>query len=427
MGRHGGGVAAGRWLQSHLSHVAVLEQRTPPQLPDAAATAAALGWPWHVGNHRHPALGRADLLIPSPAVPPRQLAVAGTLPAIASPEAMFIAAHRGPRIAVTGTKGKSTTAAICGALLGWQVAGNSYEPLLSALARLGPDAPLVCELSSFQLWYLGPYAPRFDGAVLTNLGSDHLDWHGSVAHYHAAKLALLSWVPAAAVHDGERHHLPAGPLRIAPVHRADGYFRSADGTPIAPIAVLQLPGEHNRHNAELAIALALHLGVPSERIAERLATVRPLPHRLQLVHRCGDLAFIDDSIATTPESAIAGLAATAGPVVVILGGHDKGADFSALARTVAERRAAAVCIGATGPALRDALAHVDVAADLTATLEDALQRAVAHLQRDHGGAGTILLSPACASFGMFADFEERGDRFAAIARKQWPAGPDSRR
>ena len=417
-GTHGGGLAAATWCDRAGARVAILDRRPPRELPEVMAEVGKRGWPWHLGEARHPAVRNCDLIVASPAIPPAALA---SLPPDAAPvvcpEALCFAVHRGARIAVTGTKGKSTTAAMCGTLLDWAVGGNSHQPLLDLLRAYGPSAPLVCELSSFQLWHLRAFKPRFTLGLMTSLHRDHIDWHGSEAHYRASKLALLDWCDAvvlppelAAISD---HH----PVLETEVVYRDGVFVLPDGRQVARREHLPLPGEHNAANAALALTAAIHLGLDPTIVGIRLTQVSPLPHRLQPIHASGDLVFVDDSIATTPEATIAGLAACHGPLAVILGGADKGADYAALATAVAGRGARAVCLGKTGGAIRDLLLAQGIDAPMTSDMTAAVRTAVDQL----GGHGTVLLSPACASTDMFADFAERGDRFAEAACTGWPS------
>ena len=396
LGRHGGGLAAARLCRREGAEVAILDAKAAAQCGDDGAAALAEGFPCHVGDHAHAAFANAELIVPSPAIPPR--AWPDKHPPIASPEALALARHRGRRVGVTGTKGKSTTAMLTGALLGWRVAGNSWRPLCEAVSE-DPDADLVCELSSFQLWYMRDMQPHFDAAILTLLATDHLDWHPDVAHYRAAKLALLGWAGVVAAATQSLPLLPAGLPLLAPA-----------GQP-APGDLL-VPGPHNRANAALGLAVARHLGVPKAELLPRLRRAEPLPHRLRTVHQAGGLAFVDDSIATTPEAAMAGLASFDGPLAVILGGSDKGADFAELARAVAARGAHAVLLGATAGRIRAA----GVAAPVASDLDQAVQLAVAGLP----GHGTVLLSPACASFDMFRGFDHRGACFADAARRLFP-------
>lgn len=400
IGRHGGGLAAARFCAARGATVRLLDRSPLDQLGADGAAIRAAGWAHAQGGAEHPWFAEADLVVPSPAIPPR--AWPQRHPPVRSPEALFFSVHTGARLAVTGTKGKSTTARIAGALLGWDVVGNSHEPLLAWLERNDPATPVVCELSSFQLWYLRQQRPHFSAAIITNLGRDHLDWHADLADYHASKLALAQWSGAVIAPETLTAVLPR---RVAPV--SSGWQPSDLG----------LLGEHNRENAALAVAAALHLGARMEDLPIRLRTVTPLPHRLQTVHRQGGLVFIDDSIATTPEATIAALAAIGGPLAVILGGSDKGATWEALAAAVVRRAAIPVVIGATGPAIVTAIQAAGGDTQLADGLDQAVALALAHLP----SGGTVLLSPACASFDMFQGFEHRGDCFAAAARRCAPA------
>ncbi len=408
-GHHGGGLAAARFCAAHGAQVAVLEKKTPEALGAGGAEALRQGWAWHLGDASHPVFAGSDLIVASPAIPPR--AWPERHPPVLPPEGLFFATHRGPRIAVSGTKGKSTTAHLIGALLRWTVGGNSNEPLLDVLARLGPEVPVVCELSSFQLHYLAASPPRFDSTVLTSLARDHLDWHPDEAHYHACKLRLASWGEVCAP-SPEVQPLLGSDVRLLPLVRyRDGIFCGPSGERFATRGDLSLLGDHNAHNACLALTVAVHHGLSPSQAAARLRGVRGLPHRLELVHAALGVRFVNDSIATTPEAAMAGLAAIAGPLAIILGGSDKGADYGLLAAAVAARGAQVVVIGQTAPVIGRALGAWGVIAHRAESLSDAVQRAVALL----GRGGTVLLSPACASFDMFNGFEDRGRQFADLA------------
>lgn len=400
LGRHGGGLAAARLCAAEGARVEILDGKPAADCGPDGEAALAEGFICHTGDAGHAAFRTAELIVPSPAIPPR--AWPASHPPIASPEALAFDRHRGRRVGVTGTKGKSTTAMLTGALLGWTVAGNSWRPLCEAVLS-DPDADLVCELSSFQLWYLREVRPRFDAAILTLLASDHLDWHPDVAHYRTAKLALLGWAPAVAAAPQALPLLPAG-LPLLPL------------APLPDPADLLVPGLHNRANAALAIAVAHHLGVAERDIAPRLRAAEPLPHRLRTVHSRGGITFVDDSIATTPEAAMAGIASFDGPLAVILGGSDKGADFASLATAVAARGARPVLLGQTAPRIQACLAAVGLPAPVATDIEDAVRRAAQAV----AGGGTVLLSPACASFDLFRGFDHRGDCFAAAAKRLFP-------
>lgn len=418
-GRHGGGIAAARHCERHHASVAILDRRSPRELPEAMAVAAAHGWPWHVGELAHPAWRSADLVVASPAIPPRALARLGRDgPPVVGADAFFFQRHRGPRVLVTGTKGKSTTASILATLLDWPVGGNSHQPLLDLLERHGPETPMVCELSSFQLWYLRRMRPEFEAVALTGLGADHLDWHGSEEAYRACKIAALGWAPTHVLAPDTTIDAPAGSQRLDPVRVVDGRFVLPDGRELARRAVLPLPGEHNARNAALALTVALHLGCDPGIAGIRLSRATPLQHRLQTVYESGSVRFVDDSMATTPEATLAAVAAVEGSLALILGGADKGARFDELAAAIARRGAQAVCTGLTGPRIHRALAEHGVDAPVVDDLGAAINLAVSRLAP---GGGTVLLSPACAATDQHADFAERGRRFADLARAGWPA------
>jgi UDP-N-acetylmuramoylalanine-D-glutamate ligase len=400
LGRHGGGLAAARMCRAEGAQVTILDAKPAELCGEDGASAKREGFTCLVGDASHPAFAQAELIVPSPAIPPR--AWPAQHPPVASPEALALARHRGRRVGVTGTKGKSTTAMLTGVLLGWKVAGNSWRPLCEAVME-DPQADLVCELSSFQLWYLREAAPRFDAAILTLLTSDHLDWHPDLRHYHAAKLDLLHWASVIACAPQAAVLLPPGLRLLPPVNE-----------PAA--SDLLVPGPHNRANAALALAVAKHFGVSRDTLAERLHRAEPLPHRLRTVHQRAGIAFVDDSIATMPDAAMAALASFDGPLAIILGGSDKGADFSALATAVAARGAHPILIGQMAPRLHAALAPLAVESRLASSMEDAVRQAAASLP----GHGTVLLSPACASFDMFRGFDHRGDVFAAAAKSLFP-------
>lgn len=409
IGRHGGGLSAATYCAQQGAVVTLLDAKPVSELGEAATIVAQQGWRTLVGDASHPDFAKADLVVASPAIPPR--AWPAQSPPVSSPEELFFRAHSGPRVAVTGTKGKSTTAMLIGTLLEWPVGGNSNEPLLDLLARLGPQTPVVCELSSFQLWYLRHQRPGFQVSVITNLRRDHLDWHPDVAHYHDCKKRLLDWSIVGIADDEVQAQVPVFGRWSSPVD-FDGEVFFDSGRVLARRDALPLIGVHNAANAALAIAAARKLGVEDVLIPERLRQARALPHRLQVVHSSAAIAFVDDSIATTPESAMAALAAVDGPLAVILGGSDKGADYAELAAAVKRRAAHPVLIGQTASAIGKALERENAGFQRAGTLDEAVRLAVNAIAR----AGTVLLSPACASFDMFRGYEHRGDCFAACAR-----------
>lgn len=393
-------------------------------------------------------MARFDALVLSPGIPHRlprphpaaAAAQAADVPVLSDAELLYRAVRgRGSaaRFAgVTGTNGKSTTTALLAHILrGADVpvaAGGNLGPAALALPRLGDDGVYVLEMSSYMLERLA--ALRFDAAAMLNLSPDHLDRHGTMAGYAAAKreifarqtggdLAVLgaddpaSRAMAASLADA--HARAGGPrvLTVSGEHPADvwcesGVLRDAAGPLLAMLDAPALPGAHNAQNAAAAAALALHLGAARERVAAGIASFPGLPHRQQLVAVLDGVAYVNDSKATNADAASRALGCY-DRVVWIAGGLAKSGGIEAL-RPWLPRVAHAVLIGRDAPALARTLADAGVAHTHAGTLDDAVPRA-----RDLAarlGAPVVLLSPACASFDQFAGFEARGDCFAGLVR-----------
>jgi UDP-N-acetylmuramoylalanine--D-glutamate ligase len=348
-------------------------------------------------------------------------------------------------IGVTGTAGKGTvTRWITDGLLAAgidAVAGGNIVPALAAVAR--PEATLVIELSSFQLERAPGLRP--DVAVVLNLGVDHLDRHGTVAAYHAAKRALVRELGPEQTLVGNAEDplvaawLDASPARVrrfSLASRGDAFLERSsgrlwlDGAPLIGVDELRVVGEHQVANA-LATALALDAaGVPRAAIARALAAFAGLPGRYAEVGRLGEVRFIEDSIATRPLAVEAALRSTPAPLVWIAGGVDKGADVDALGSLLRDRVVLTVGIGASGPAYaaaaaRYAPAEVIAEADGRLALRAAVRRGWRELRDRHGGRGAVLLAPLAASFDQFGDYVERGAAFrAAVAELASDAAAD---
>ncbi|HEU4669445.1 MAG TPA: UDP-N-acetylmuramoyl-L-alanine--D-glutamate ligase [Dyella sp.] len=324
-------------------------------------------------------------------------------------------------VAVTGTKGKSTTTALLAHLsrsLGVRtaLAGNIGLPLLE-LDGQSPDLWAI-ELSSFQTGEAGPV----ELAVITSLYEEHLDWHGSRERYVADKLCLGDVARTLLVNSQQANllaHTAGHPDRrvfgdTAGWHVADGFIRRG-ARDVFPVAQLGVPGLHNALNASAALAALDLLGYDALAAAPALATFRPLPHRLQPLGRQGGRDWINDSIATTPPAVVAALESLPGrEVAVLVGGYDRGVDWAPfVAYAQAHPPRAIVCMGANGPRIEAALVAGNVAcpvsrvADLVAAVE------VARAATPEGGV--VLMSPGAPSFDQFKDYAERGRRFATLA------------
>jgi UDP-N-acetylmuramoylalanine--D-glutamate ligase len=350
-------------------------------------------------------LDDADVLVKSPGVPGESPLVAAArsrgVPVWSEIElgVRLLSGH--PLVGVTGTNGKTTTTELLGAIfraagLPVEVAGNVGTPLTGIEPE--PGAWLVVELSSFQLEDVHELKPRV--AVLLNLEPDHLDRHGTLDAYRDAKLRLFARQTAedVAVVPHGFGEVPGAARRIE--------FRWDDPLPAEPA----IPGPHNRENAAAATAAARATGIGDDAIAEALRSFPGVPHRLEPVAERGGVRFVNDSKATNAAAARRALASFDAPLHLILGGSDKGEPFSDFARLMAGANVvAAYLIGETAPALADALGSSRVPFRRCGTLE----AAVAEAARAARPGDVVLLSPACASYDQFANFEERGEAFRA--------------
>ena len=459
LGRFGGGVAAARFLALNGANVTVTDLRNSDDLADSLAALDDVAISrLALGGHPDNVLDNCQLLIANPAVPPDHplLAMARSRGIKISTEIeLFLDHNSASVIAVTGSNGKSTTTALIHHLLThaypdftgkiW-LGGNIGISLLDQLDAIEQHDIVVLELSSFQLELLSEKRFRPNIAVLTNFSPNHLDWHGSEASYRKAKQSIFDaqTLDDAAIipEDTDSHNgnaqtswrIRAGKMRFGLVdHGEDGSFLEA-GTLILRSQSFedairltvppQLPGQHNHLNIAAAACAAWLAGADATMFSNALQTFRPLPHRLQLVVERSGRQFWNDSIATTPESAIMALRVFPGRIILLAGGYDKGQDFTAFAAEIKQRTVAVVLMGQTATTLNALLTHT--AQDVTTELQikiasdfrDAFRCAVAFSQQ----GDIVLLSPGCASYGWFQDFRERGDLFSALA---WEWSPDT--
>jgi UDP-N-acetylmuramoylalanine--D-glutamate ligase len=307
-------------------------------------------------------------------------------------------------ICVTGTKGKSTTTALIAHVLrglGWQAmaAGNIGVPV-TELPRRGLDAAVI-EVSSYQA---ADFAGCCDIAVLTSLHQEHLDWHGSVEAYRRDKLNLLRHARLAIANADAR----AFTAELGPV----AYF---DPRVAFDIGNRYLARPHNLCNLSAALSVTAFLGFDVERALKAAETFAPLPHRQQEIGEIDDVLYVDDSISTTPEAAIAALDVYSGrPITVILGGHDRGIDYAPLVtRLRLEPRPGVVVMDASGERILGMLGS-DPRVRRAASMREAVVLAREATPR----GGVILLSPAAPSYGRYASFVERGQDFARCAKSE---------
>ncbi|HSS72042.1 MAG TPA: UDP-N-acetylmuramoyl-L-alanine--D-glutamate ligase [Gaiellaceae bacterium] len=342
----------------------------------------------------------ADVLVKSPGVPrSNALVAAARIPIWSEVE---LAAHYlpNPILGVTGTNGKTTTVEWLGAMFraaGREVAVAGNVGRAIAGVEAPADAWIVCELSSFQLEDVHELRPRV--AVLINLEADHLDRHGSFEAYSDAKLRIFENQVAE-----DTAVVPRGFGEVPGVGRRVE-FSAADALPAEP----GLPGGHNRENAAAATAAARAAGLPDDAIAEALRSFRGVAHRLELVAERDGIRFVNDSKATNTAAARRALAAYSEPLHVILGGYRKGESFDELARELHGR---AYLIGETAGELADVLGRAGVPFQECGDLGTALAAAAAAARPGE----IVLLSPACASYDQFRDFEQRGEEFRRLVQ-----------
>jgi UDP-N-acetylmuramoylalanine--D-glutamate ligase len=308
-------------------------------------------------------------------------------------------------IAVTGTNGKTTTTEWIGHIhraagLPVAVAGNVGTAASSLIDQIDRGTTVVCETSSFQLEDTDAFAP--EAAVLLNLEPDHLDRHVTMEAYTAAKLRIF------ANQDGG--DVAVIPPRGIDVSTRARVIRYGEGPERELADEIALPGEHNRENGLAAAATCLARGVDAEAVAEGLRTFQGVRHRLERIAEVDGVTWVNDSKATNVASTIVALRAFAAGVHLIAGGRGKGQDFSPLAPLVRDRCRAVYLIGEAAPELAAALAPAGVelieAGDLPSAVADARERA--------GIGDTVLLSPACASYDQYRDFEARGEAFRTL-------------
>jgi len=427
------GVAAARLLVGRGAAVTLTDLR--PAL-DAAGDLTSIGVMLELGAHPEGLFTAADLIVVSPGVPAGQASVAAAraagVPVVGEVE---LASRwlRGRIVAITGTKGKSTTTALTGRMLeaaGLPVAvgGNIGTPLSSQVEASTPETLHVVEVSSFQLETTDTFHPWI--AALLNLSADHLDRHASVEEYAAAKAHLFTRQTEADVAvanaDDERSMAMAGAGRArvvrfardaqidAGVTVAGGWIvdRGSGGdTKLVPVADVRLIGPHLLADVLAAAAIARAAGVTPEPIAEAVRAFNGLEHAMELVGEVRGVRFVNDSKATNVEAARQAIETFGRGLVVIMGGRFKGGDLRSLRPALTSRGASVVAIGESAPLLQEAFdgaASVRVAGTMAEAVQAAMTAA--------GPGGSVLLAPACASFDMFENYAARGRAFkAAVA------------
>lgn len=446
LGVHGGGLGVARFMARCGANVRVTDLRTAEKMQASIDALAGEGLPveYTLGEHREEDFRWADVVVKNPAVPRESpwLALARELGKPVEMEiSLFLKLCPAPVIAVTGTKGKSTTATWAWEMLRrWRddavLAGNLRVSALDALPRIKADTPVVLELSSWQLE--GLEEPRISphiGAV-TNLSQDHMDRYKSLEDYGAAKKLIFTnqrtergdWAvlnsddpivsrweadaPAGVAWFGISASCPRSPGAFV----SDDELRWCTGSSPHPVIAtrgeISLPGRHNLYNAACAATMAILAGAPFKAVGVALREFQGVADRLEYLVELNGVRFYNDTTSTTPASTIAALQALEPPLVLIAGGAAKSLDFSELAPVVRERALAVALLEGTATDLMEQQFR-EAGANILGRYDD-FEQAVREAWVAAPAGGTVLLSPATASFGMFINEFQRGERFRAI-------------
>lgn len=443
------GLASIEVLSEHHVTLYATDEKPIAELAEPIATAQSFGARFVEADQIGSVVGELDCAVLSPGVPPTSPVVLGlheaNVPVLGEIELAYRLC-KAPVIAVTGTKGKSTTTALIGHLLRGcgltvRVGGNIGNPLIKEVRTAGPGDWIVAEVSSFQLETIRAFKPRV--AVLLNILPDHLDRYHSMDEYAEAKYricanqSMMDWFVGnlddpriRALHwrhgdtraqarqlwftldsrDQAAMYLRDGVVIYAPV--------AGDPRPIPLVARDEIPlaGEHNVRNAMAALLAALAVGCPAPVLREAIRSFEPMPHRLKTIAEIDGVRYVDDSKSTNPASVIAALRTFDAPIVLIAGGRAKGTAFDEMGAGIRERATALVVIG-------EAAAEIRAAAGMPAVEAASMDEAVQRARELAPPGGVVLLSPGCASFDMFSSAEDRGQRFAAaVEALREPAG-----
>ncbi len=442
LGRFGGGEDSALFAHQAGAKVIITDLAGPDELADALAQLAGCeNIEYHLAGHNPANFGKegADIIIVNPAVPPNNkfLRIARrTSRVITSQIEIFFELCPARIVGITGANGKSTTAAITACLLeasaarqeiGYEkvwLSGNIGDrPLLSRLNEIGTNDIVVLELSSFQLEQLAKIKKAPYVSVITNLTPNHLDRHGTFKAYCHAKDAIFRFqhldenTPAVSIFNAQDKLTAQWHKRYSPQKgRLCMDFKIADISSSLAIN-FALPGRMNLSNLAAATAVAKHFGLSDDHIAEAIKGFKPLPHRLELISRIDGVSWYNDSISTTPASAIAALEAFNCPKIIIAGGSDKDLPFGELGKAIARRAKAAVLIGQTAEKIAKAVSSAQNDRTIVVEMADSLPQAVNYANALAETGDVVLLSPACASYDMFENFRRRGEIFRKLVQQ----------
>ncbi len=452
LGRFGGGVDVAEFAVKAGAKVVVTDLATASQLSTSISKLEEFkGIEFHLGSHEPADFEQADVVVANPAVPRDNKYLelarrAGKF--VTSQMNIFFELCPARIIGITGSNGKSTTTALTSHLLKnraydlhntrhekvWLSGNIGNQPLLTTIGQINPDDLVILELSSFQLEQLAEIQKGPAVALLTNLTPNHLDRHGTFENYCAAKENIFKFqkpekgCQAVSIFNAEDEISRQWFEKYAKDTGRTCISFSPDAVSEEIRRVFRLPGRANLSNLAAAIAVARYFGIDDDRIKTCLPDFEALSHRLELVEEINGVCWYNDSKATTPEGAITALNAFDRPTIIIAGGYDKNIPFDKLGEKIVEKAKAAILIGKTAPKIAAAINNAKMASpqaqrrsnlkpqETKVSLVDSLAEAVKlAYQLAHNG-DVVVLSPACASYDMFENYEQRGNEFAQLVR-----------
>ena len=435
------GVAAAQLLVKHGAQVIVNDSKSREELGDAVAPLASLPVEWQLGKPAGECLDGIDALVISPGIP-------DTAPFVlrAKEQGVYVTGElelayqlaQGEMVAVTGTNGKTTTVSLLGEIFRnagrvTHVVGNIGYPYSAAALDSRKDDMFVCEVSSFQMETADTFHPR--AAALLNITEDHLNRHGTMENYTAMKMRMFRNQTAEDVAVFNADDPALAPLvkqvksqvmlfsrkkKVACGAYVDGDMLMVrwKGTerPVCQVKEIYIPGPHNLENALAATCIATAMDVPAPVIRHTLRTFKGVEHRIEFVRELDGVRYINDSKGTNVDSTIKAIQTMDRPTAIILGGYDKHCDFTPMVKEMLASPCIreVVLIGVTADQIeRTCRENGYTRIHRADTLEDAINRCRALASE----GWNVLLSPACASFDMFSDYEARGRIFKELVNK----------
>lgn len=431
------GLALVRFLSAAGAEVTANDRASAELLSETLSALRGLPVRFVLGGHPRELFLGADVLFVSPGVPlqlgPLEEARRLGIP-ISSETQLFLELCRGRAVGITGSSGKTTTTVLVGQMLREgglrvHVGGNIGVPLLESLDDIGPEDWVVLEMSSFQLEAL-PYSPPV--AAILNVTPNHLDRHGDMDSYLAAKANIVrhqrpeDWAILNADDERTAGMETRGRTLWFSIERSvEGSYLEGDRIvarrggvvqPVCEVEAVRLRGRHNLANVVAATAVASAVGVAPDAMRAAIGGFRGVPHRLEVLGEVEGVVYCNDSIATAPERSIASLNSFSEPIVLIAGGRNKRLPLEEWARAIRMRVKALVLMGESSDAIERAVLDAPGATVPPMSRASSMEEAVRLAHAAAAPGDVVLLAPGCTSFDMYRDFEERGERFRQCVR-----------